>query len=197
MSAEALERRIPVGPLAGLPGAALLLVSLFLDWWEGTAAFTAFEVLDLVLVALALGAVFVHARALGAPLPGAELPTGLVGALGVVAFVLVMSQVVNEPPAIVASGRGAATGIWLGLAGSVLMLVGGTLVAARIAVALDADPERVSKRPRGPVAVKPPEPAAAKMRRRAAAGARAAAAAKGDPEPDRPAAPASDDGPEP
>ena len=65
------ERRIPLGPLVGTIGAVLLTVSLFLDWWEGVTGFTAFEALDLVLLALAVvtalalaGAVLMSAGAL-------------------------------------------------------------------------------------------------------------------------------------
>ena len=52
-------RRIEIGPLAVLAGSLLLLVSLFLDWYElqpdtGFTAFTVFEFLDLLLAALAL-----------------------------------------------------------------------------------------------------------------------------------------------
>jgi hypothetical protein len=182
VSVEAGERRIPVGPIVGLAGAALLLVSLFLDWWEGTAAFTAFEVLDLVLVALVLAEAVVLAGLLGARLPGLEPAPGLALAAGLAALVVVLSQLLNDPPAIAATDRGAAAGIWIALGGSMLMLAGGALVAARIAVALDPGEGRTSRRPRGPVAEPPREPAAAAMRRRAAARARAAAEAEREPE---------------
>jgi hypothetical protein len=182
VSAEAGERRIPVGPLAGLAGAVLLLVSLFVDWWEGTTAFTAFEVLDLMLVALVVAEVVVLAGLLGARLPGLEPAPGLALAAGLAALVIVVSQLLNDPPAIAGTGLGTAAGIWIGLAGSLLMLAGGGLVAARIAVAVHPSEERFSRRPRGPVAEPPPEPAAAAMRRRAAARARAAAEAEAEHE---------------
>jgi hypothetical protein len=172
--AEAGERRIPVGPFVGLAGAALLFVSLFLDWWEGTAAFTAFEVLDLMLVALVAAEAVVLAGLLGARLPGLEPAPGLALAAGLAALVIVVSQLLNDPPAIAGTGRGTAAGIWIGLGGSLLMLASGGLVAARIAVAVHPTEERFSRRPRGRVAEPPPEPAAAAMRRRAAARARAA-----------------------
>ena len=185
MSTQAAERRIPVGPLAGLAGALLLLVSLFIDWWEGATAFTAFEVLDLLLAALALACIAAHAAAFGARIPGFEVGPGVTLAVGALAFLIVLSQVVNDPPAIVALGRDSAFGIWLAVGGSFLMASGGALTSARIAVAVDPEGERVSKRPRGPVAVTPREPAAARMRRRAAERARAAA----ERDPDQPPGP--------
>ena len=49
-----MTRRIEAGPvLVGL-GAVVLLISLFLDWYQpGVTAWDAFEVLDLLLAALA------------------------------------------------------------------------------------------------------------------------------------------------
>ena len=52
-----MTRRIEAGPvLVGL-GALLLLVSVFLDWYEpNVTAWQAFEVLDLLMAALSLAA---------------------------------------------------------------------------------------------------------------------------------------------
>ena len=190
MSEPGAERRIPLGPLAGLAGALLLVVSLLLDWWDGVSAFTAFEVLDLVLAALAVGSIAVFAIALGARLPGFEPGRGVALGLAALAFLIVVSQALNDPPAIAGSGRGPAAGLWLALGGSLLLLAGGVLAAARISLALD--PEQGGARTPAP---DPPEPAAARMRRRAAA---RAAAARTEAEPvAAPEAPSPGDGREP
>jgi len=100
------QRRIPVGPLIGLLGAVLLLVSLFLNWWNGVTAFTAFEVLDLLLAALAIGAAMSLAEAAGARMPaGVALGAALALPLGLLALLIVFSQIVNDPPAIAGSDR--------------------------------------------------------------------------------------------
>ena len=88
----------------------MLAVSLFLDWWEGVTGFTAFEVLDLVLLALAVVtalALVAEAglRAARAPVPGGRaLPPALL------ALVIVLVQLVNDPPLVVGPGPGHDTG---------------------------------------------------------------------------------------
>ena len=53
-----MTRRLEAGPLLVALGALLLLVSLFLSWFTGeTTAWEAFEVWDVVLFVLALGAI--------------------------------------------------------------------------------------------------------------------------------------------
>lgn len=134
------QRRISIGPLIGLVGALLLLVSLFLDWWTGVTAFTAFEVLDLALLGLALAAVVSLAEAVGARLPsGVALGAGLALPLGLLALLIVLSQLVNDPPAIVGHDFGHDIGIWLALAGSLLIVAGSLLSVARISLALDLE----------------------------------------------------------
>ncbi|MBN1527718.1 MAG: hypothetical protein JW895_01560 [Thermoleophilaceae bacterium] len=131
------ERRIPLGPLVGTLGSALLAVSLFLDWWDGVTAFTAFEVLDLVLLALAAGtaaALLADAgvAALRSPLSGRALP------LAAAALLLVLVQVVNDPPLVLGtSGPDQTTGIWLALGGAVLMTLGAVVTGSRVSLAVD------------------------------------------------------------
>ena len=193
MSGEAAERRIPIGPLVALVGAVLLLVSLFLDWWEDATAFTVFEVLDLVLAVLALVAIAALAHALGARLPGpdARLALPLAGA----ALAIVVSQMLNDPPAIAGTGHGPAVGIWIALGGALLMVAGSALAAARIKLALDLERREPARRRREPSESSEPgsaESAAARMRARAAA--RAAGAEGGDAAPDPRQAPGAKSG---
>jgi hypothetical protein len=118
----------------------LLLVSLFLNWWDGVTAFTAFEVLDLVLAGLALMAAFSLAEAAGARLPSAmALGAALALPIGMLAVLIVFSQIVNDPPAIAGSDRGHDLGIWLALGGALLILAGSLLSVARISLALDME----------------------------------------------------------
>jgi hypothetical protein len=197
MKAPAREARVPIGPLIGLVGAVLLLVSLFLDWWEGLTAFTVFEALDLVLALLALGAILSLAGALGAGLPEGTLPRReLALPLGLAALVIVGSQLLNKPPLVVGTERGPEIGLWLALGGSVLMLAGGLLSAMRISLALDLEPRRSAEReerergepePGGPERGEPEElveegPAARRAARRRGRMVRA------DDEPDAPTA---------
>lgn len=202
MSPEAAERRIPIGPLVGLVGALLLLVSLFLDWWEDATAFTVFEVLDLVLAGLALVAIASLAQGLGARLPAPAPGPGLALPVAAAALAIVVSQMLNDPPAIAGTGHGPAVGMWIALGGAMLMVAGSALAAARIKLALDLERREPARRRREPTEPGDPaagEPAAARMRARAAA--RAAGTepqpdgpgAAPPPEPDEPTAPLRDE----
>ena len=142
------KQRIDVGPPIALLGALLLLVSLFLDWYEpGFSAWTVFELLDLALAGLALGCLLGAAARLGLDLPGGRALANRFAVLGVVALVLVLSQVVNHPPAAVDCDP--ETGLWLGLGGAGLMALGGLLSITRISLAVDVE-GREPRRQDGP-----------------------------------------------
>ena len=145
MNARPREAQIPVGALVAAIGGLLLIVSLGLDWYGPYSGFNSFEFLDLLLVVLALIAIGALAASLGllrTPLrPGTEL------VIGVTALIVVLTQLVNHPP--VGNGRDVETGLWLGLAGSALMVAGAVLSTARIAIA-------VEPRSRGAAAAPPP-----------------------------------------
>ena len=130
------ETQLPIGPLIAAIGAILLIVSLFLDWYDGLTGFTVFEFLDLLLTALALGALFALASAVGAV--RTPVRPGVLLGIGLLALIIVLSQVVNDPPAVAGpSGRDQATGIWLALGGAALMVVGAVLSTARIAISVE------------------------------------------------------------
>ena len=131
-----MGRRLPVGPLLAALGALVLLVSLFLDWYADITAWTVFEVLDLVLAGLALFALLSLARELGFPRAdmigaGALLP------LAAAAFLIVVSQLLNHPPA--GNAEEKSTGIWLAFGATAVMLAGAILASARISRALDVE----------------------------------------------------------
>jgi hypothetical protein len=141
MSARPRETQIPIGPVVAAIGAILLIVSLFLDWYEGPAGqgitgFTVFEFIDLLLTGMAVVMLVSLAEAIG--LIRAGLRSGVPLVVATVALVIVLSQVVNDPPA-VAGPRSIPqdTGIWLAVAGAALMVAGAVLSTARIAIAVD------------------------------------------------------------
>jgi hypothetical protein len=127
---------VPVGPLVASIGAVLLIVSLFLDWYDQITGFTVFEVLDLVLVSLALLTIASLLSGLGVIRwsLSAEATLGV----AVLALVIVASQIVNHPPAAAgAAGPSKDTGIWLALGATLLMVAGAVLGYARISVAVE------------------------------------------------------------
>jgi len=130
-------------------GAVLLIVSLGLDWYGELSGFNSFEFLDLLLVVLALVTLAVLAAALG--LLRTPLRPGTPLVIGVVALLVVLSQLINHPPAGIE--RDVETGLWLGLGGAALMLVGAILSTARIAIAVEPRrPGAASDRPAAPPA---------------------------------------------
>ena len=127
-----------MGPPIAIVGALLLLVSLFLDWYEpDVTAWTVFEVLDLVLAALALACLLGAAARLGVGVPGGRALGSHFAVFGVLALVLVLSQLINHPPA--ALENDPETGLWLGLGGAGLLALGALLSVTRISFAVDVE----------------------------------------------------------
>jgi hypothetical protein len=138
--------RISAGGLVAAVGGILLLVSLFLDWFDpGVTAWTVFEIVDLLLAAIALAALVAAAASIDPRLP---LDDRLLVPLGAVATLLVVHALIDHPPA--ALGADPTEGAWLGLAGALLLLVGGLLTVVRVSLAFDVERNRPARRPPPP-----------------------------------------------
>jgi len=131
-----MTRRLEAGPLLVTLGALLLLVSLFLAWFEGDiAAWEAFEVWDVVLFVLALGSI---AAGLGLTTQDVDLvdrrflPAAVLAVAAIVA-----SQIIDPPPA--AAGQDPDTGAWLALGATLVMSLGALLTFGRVRLALTVD----------------------------------------------------------
>lgn len=125
-------QRFEAASLVSLFGAVLLLVSPFLTWFDpGGSAWSLFELLDLVLIVLALYVgVTATARLLDvAPADGD--PRGIPIAGGV-ALVAVLATMLEPPP--VALDASTGFGAWLALFASLLILAAGLLELARVSV---------------------------------------------------------------
>ena len=133
MNARPRETQIPIGLLVAAVGGVLLIASLGLDWYGPYSGFSSFEFLDLLLVVLALATLGSLAAALG--LLRTPLRSGTPLVVGVVALLVVLSQLINHPP--VGNERDVETGLWLALAGAALMLAGAILSTARIAISVE------------------------------------------------------------
>ena len=143
-------------------GAVVLLVSLFVDWYRpGGDAWAVFELNDLALTGAAIcGLLAIAPRMAGG---------GLARALPIItaaALAIVVVQLVDKPPA--ARGAEIATGGWLALGATALMVCGALLAAANISVTVDVHGRE-------------------RRRRTAAIDAREGAAEAGEPAPDGPA----------
>ena len=137
-----MTRRIEVGPLLVALGAAVLLVSLFLEWYGTLTAWEAFEVVEVLLTVLAIAALVVAA---GLLLPDLEylerrwLPV-VVGA----AAILVVAEIVDPPP--IATGEDLAAGAWLAFGSALVMCAGAVLTFGRVSFALSVEDRNVRER---------------------------------------------------
>jgi hypothetical protein len=141
-----MPQRVNGGQLLVAVGAVALLVSLSLDWYQpGVDAWSVFEIVDLLLAAIAVaaivGVISVALPGLGLPLPLPSVPL----VLGLAAFILVAAALINQPPAV--ADRDPDTGAWIALAASGLMALGALLSVARVSLDITVAPrERRAER---------------------------------------------------
>jgi hypothetical protein len=124
-----LRERFDAGSGLVAVGAVLLLVSLFIDWYQpGGDAWVVFEWLDLALAGAAIACLFgIAPRFTGL---GRAVPVIALAALAVV-----IVQLISPPPA--ARRSDLDSGAWLALAATALMALGASLAAASISVTVD------------------------------------------------------------
>ncbi len=154
-------------------GAAVLLISLFFDWFGvgapnggAVTAWTAFELLDVVLALLAIAVI---CAVLAQALPQAGRLPALAGSpvaelAGPVALVLIVVSMLNEPPLLqaVAPEIELEVGIWLALTGAALMTIGSLLTRMQISLVMnprEQGPRTGSAPPADPAAETQPMPA--------------------------------------
>jgi len=149
-----MNRTIDVGAGLLTLGGLLLLVGLFLPWFDGDSAWTAFESLDLLLAAIAIGAI---TAATGRITEDAR--TGL--ALALAALVAIGVQLLDQPPAY--SNADLDSGAWFSLVAALLMAVGAAQTLASFSVSVDVRSRdrrrRVAAVDRRPADAEPPEAA--------------------------------------
>jgi hypothetical protein len=138
-----MNRRFEMGPLLVAVGAALLIVSLFLDWYGHLSAWDAFEVVDVLLAALGVLGLF---GALGSLAPElAYVERRWVPAIVLATAVLIGAEIVDPPPA--AATLHATTGAWIGFGAAIVMLLGAVLSLGRVSVSVSVSerrPQRVA-----------------------------------------------------
>jgi hypothetical protein len=136
------RRTRDLGAAVGSFGSILLLISLFLDWYEpGRSAWSVFETWDLVLAALAAWSIAATAGRLGL---ASRRPDRWLVLPSASAFVIVVAALLNHPPP--AIGHAPMGGIWLALASSIMMLIGAALSVARVSLAIDLEGTRAARR---------------------------------------------------
>jgi hypothetical protein len=127
-----MTRRFEVGPLLVALGAIVLVVSLFLDWYGPLNAWEAFEVVEILLLALGVAALVI---ALGMVVPDLDYADRRwLPAVALAVLVLVTAMLIDPPPA--AGGETLEQGAWLAFAATLFMLAGAVLCVGRISLAL-------------------------------------------------------------
>jgi hypothetical protein len=144
--------RIDARPVLGLIGGALILISLFLDWYQAPAsawtmdAWTAFETLDLVLAGVAIATLYIAWEQFAGR---DRIGSGWLLPLALLALVVVVSQILDPPPSalppaalanpIAGPEADPATGAWLALGGAGALVVAGVLSMASVQLSLVLD----------------------------------------------------------
>jgi hypothetical protein len=137
-----MPERINGGLAVVVLGALALIVSLSLDWFRpALSAWTVFEIVDLLLAALAVAAL---AIAVGQTIyPGGSL-AGLsprwLPAIGLAALAIVIESLINPPPAAV--DHSTEIGAWIGLGAAAALTVGGFLATARVSLVITLRPRQ-------------------------------------------------------
>jgi hypothetical protein len=133
-----MPRRMDLGRAVLFAGSAVLLVSLFTEWYDGgQTGWQVFETLDLVLAALGIAGLVAAVR------PDTAPPWAAAAVPGAAVFI-VFVQLVDGPPA--AGGASPAAGAWVALAGSLLMAAGAALSLAAISVTVQIRESDVRRR---------------------------------------------------
>ena len=130
-----MTRRFEVGPILVALAAIVLLVSLFLDWYGSLTAWDVFEVVEVILGALAVIAFVI---ALGQLVPDVDyVDRRWLPAVVLAIAVLVAAEIINPPPA--AGGQDPASGAWIAFGAAIVMFIGAVLTFGRVRFSLSVE----------------------------------------------------------
>jgi hypothetical protein len=128
-------RRFEMGPVLVALAALLLLVSLFLDWYGPLSAWEAFEVVDVLLAALAVAALV---GGIGTLVPDlAYVERRWLPPIVLAVAVLVAAEILDPPPA--AADLTPDSGAWIGFAAAIAMLIGSVLSLGRVSLSVSVE----------------------------------------------------------
>jgi hypothetical protein len=117
-------RRLRAGEWIAAVSGAVLLVSLFLPWYEGTSAWEALAVIDIAVALVALFGLALLPVTASQRVPAVPIAfSAFVTLAGLIGTVLVLVRVADLPDG--ADGRGWA--LWLGLIAALGVTAGGAI----------------------------------------------------------------------
>jgi hypothetical protein len=137
-----MTRRFEVGPILVALAAIVLLASLFMDWYGSLTAWEAFEVVEVMLMALALIALVIAVGQVSPDLDYGErrwLP-----AVVLAIAVLVVAELIDPPPA--AAGEDLGPGTWIAFGAALVMFLGTVLTFGRVRFAMSVEGRQVRER---------------------------------------------------
>jgi hypothetical protein len=146
----ARDRALDAGRLLIGLGALALLISLFLDWYGadrfGSAtAWRSFELVDLLLAALAIAAIYAVIEGIAAPPRAPRPPGALLWFAGPLALILILASIIDEPPLVAGIDPTLEVGAWIALAAALVMTIGAALSTLRISVVVGARERREAR----------------------------------------------------
>jgi hypothetical protein len=143
-------RRLRAGEWITALGGAALLVALFLGWYDSTTGWEALTVADILLTLIALFALALLPITATQRVPALPLMLdALVALAGKVGLVIVLIRMLSPP----GGAEGLDVGIWLAVAASVAIVVGGWLAMRDERLSRPGRPTDLTGRPGPP----PPE----------------------------------------
>lgn len=135
-----MRGRVNGAGILAVVGAGVLLVGLFLSWFEpGITAWNAFEIVDLLLATIAVGVLLV-ALAASSDRPRLVALAGWLPVAATAALVLVVVSLINPPPTV--EGSSLEVGAWVSLAGAALLVVGAVLATTEFSLVITVRPRR-------------------------------------------------------
>src|SRR3954468_22176266 len=137
-----MTRRFEVGSILVALAAIVLLVSLFLDWYGPLTAWDVFEVVEVILGALAVIAFVI---AVGQIVPDVDYADRRwLPAVVLAIAVLVAAEIINPPPA--AGGQDPASGAWIAFGAAIVMFIGAVLTFGRVRFAVSVEGRQARER---------------------------------------------------
>ena len=137
-----MTRRFELGPILVALAAIVLVISLFLDWYGSLTAWDAFEVVEVLLGALGVIALVI---ALGQLVPDIEyIDRRYLPAVVLAIAVLVAAEIINPPPA--AGDAALGSGAWIAFASAVVMFAGTVLTFGRVRFAVSVEGRQTRER---------------------------------------------------
>lgn len=115
-------RRLRLGEWIALAGGVLLVVSLFMPWYDDVSGFRALSIIDVLLVLVAAVGIALAVLQATQTTPALPVAFGVLSVVtGAIGVLLVVFRLIDSPGDV----GGPTSGAWLGLVAAVAIIAGG------------------------------------------------------------------------